>query len=304
MKKVLAVLFSLLLLVGCSSTPKEESVLKVYTRDATSGTREAFFGFIGLKEDLTKDAIEVSSNGDMATKVGADANGIGYVSLDTDFAANKIVALAYEGVEATKENVVNKSYTLARPFMFVTRAKGDFGSADKEQLIAAFCDFMLNSKEGALAISGAGAIVTNEAERKPWAELAGKYPVVTKDNSAITIVTVGSTSVEKVVKALLETFQSTAGNFKFQLNQTGSGDGQKRVLGADKDGPNKGDIGFASRGFKKEEDVTKGMSTGEMALDAVVVAVSASNTSGVKNITKEQAFKVFSGAITKFSEIK
>ena len=36
-----------------------------------------------------------------------------------------------------------------------------------------------------------------------------------------------------------------AGNFKFTMNQSGSGDAVPRVLGKEKDGPNKGDIGFA-----------------------------------------------------------
>ena len=304
MKKIFTILLLVLLVVGCNSTPKEEGNISVYTRDATSGTREAFFGFIELGEELTNEAIEVASNGDMATKIGNDDYGIGYVSLDTDFVANKIMALSYEGVEATKENVINKSYTLSRPFMFVTRETGTFESTDKEELVAAFCDFMVNSVEGGLAISNAGAIVTNEAARTSWADLAHKYPVLTKDNSNLTIVCVGSTSVEKALKALLESFQPLAGNFQFQMNQTGSGDGQKRVLGADKDGPNKGDIGFASRSFKSEEDTHKALATGEFALDAVVVAISTKNKSGVTSVTKEQCFKVFSGEIRKFSELK
>jgi len=303
MKKVFAVMLALLLISACSNAPKEEGVIKVYTRDATSGTREAFFGFIGLGEDLTNEAIEVASNGDMATKIGADSYGIGYVSLDTDFEANKIVALDYEGVKATKENVLNKSYTLSRPFVFATRASGTFASADKEELVAAFCDFMMNSVEGGLAISGAGAIVTNEVERVAWSTLADKYPVLAKDNSGITIVTVGSTSVEKSLKSLLETFQPMAGNFQFQMNQTGSGDAQKRILGDDKDGPNQGDIGFASRAFKAEEDISKALVNNEFALDAVVVAISKSNTSEITNLTKEQALAIFSGEVSKFSEL-
>jgi len=304
MKKIFAVILCVLLVSACASTPKEEGDIKVYTRDSTSGTREAFFGFIGLAEELTDEAIEVASNGDMATKVGNDDYGIGYVSLDTDFKANNIVALSYEGVVASKENVINKSYSLARPFMFVSRASGDFDSKDKEELIMAFCDFMLNSKEGGLAINSAGAIVTNDDQRVAWSTLADKYPVIKKDNSGITIVTVGSTSVEKSLKALLETFQPMAGNFQFQMNQTGSGDAQKRILGDEKNGPNQGDIGFASRAFRAEEDISKAMAHGEFALDAVVVAVSKDNTSGINNLSKEQAYAVFAGEVVKFSELK
>ena len=303
MKKIFTIMLVILMICGCTATPVEEGDIMVYTRDATSGTREAFFGFIGLAEDLTAAAIEVSSNGDMATKVGSDDWGIGYVSLDTDFAANKIVALDYEGVQASAANVINKSYELARPFMFTTRAAGDFDSAVKEEIVAAFCDFMMNSKEGGLAISSAGAIVTNEEHRVAWADLSDKYPLLHQDNSAITIITSGSTSVEKALKSLLESFQPLAGNFQFQMNQTGSGDGQKRVLGDDKNGPNKADIGFASRAFKTEEDITLALDSGEFALDAVVVVVSEKNSSQISGITKEQAYAIFSGEVTKFSQL-
>ena len=48
---------------------------KVYTRDSSSGTREAFEKGVDFEGSLTKNAIEVSSNDDMAAKVGADKNG-------------------------------------------------------------------------------------------------------------------------------------------------------------------------------------------------------------------------------------
>lgn len=49
------------------------------------------------------------------------------------------------------------------------------------------------------------------SKAKSWDELAKKYPVVTKDNSKITITTCGSTSVEKTLKAALEQFSPMAG---------------------------------------------------------------------------------------------
>ena len=107
--------------------------------------------------------------------------------------------------------------------------KGDFGSEDKEQLVAAYLDFIQNSKEGMTIVQKNGGEV-DLSKATPWAELAKKYPVLEKDNSGITITTGGSTSVEKTVKATLEAFSPMAGNFKFVMNQTGSGDAVKRVL--------------------------------------------------------------------------
>ena len=112
-----------LLVAGCSTAPKTEPVeggtatpsaaaaINVYTRDATSGTREAFEKAGDFAEQLTSSAIEVSSNGDMATKVGADENGIGYVSLSTYFAANGVKPLNFEGV-APKMCIRDSSLTV------------------------------------------------------------------------------------------------------------------------------------------------------------------------------------------------
>ncbi len=314
MKRILCVLFSLMLLVGCSSTPAADSSstedtkeptaqtssINVYTRDATSGTREAFEKAIGL-EELTATAIEVSSNGDMATKVGTDENGIGYVSLSTDFAANNVKPLNFEGVEPSEETVLDGSYGMQRPFSYVTRAAGDFGSTEKEQLVAAFIDYLCNSTEGMLVVESAGGVV-DLSKGTPWAELAKNHPIVNQDNSSITISTAGSTSVEKTLKAALESFVPLAGNFQFVMNQTGSGDGYKRVLGEEKTGVNAADIGFASRSFNEDEDVSTAMSSGQYAIDAVVTIVNADNT--LSDISADSLNQIYSGTLTDFNAVK
>lgn len=279
--------------------------IKVYTRDSSSGTREAFEKGVDFEGSLTKNAIEVSSNDDMAAKVGADKNGIGYTSLSTDFEKNGVSALQYEGVTASSESVLDGSYKLQRPFMYVTRAAGDYGSDDKEQLVQAFLDFMQNSTEGMAIVKKNGGEV-DESKAKPWDELSKKYEAVLgKDNSAITITTCGSTSVEKTVKASLEAFSPMAGNFKFTMNQSGSGDAVPRVLGKEKDGPNKGDIGFASRAFKEDgsEDISKAMESGQYCIDAVVAVVNKENTD-VTSLTQAQLKSIFTGETLKWEDIK
>jgi phosphate transport system substrate-binding protein len=312
MKKLLSLLIAGLLITGCSSapttpdstegstTPNTTSSINVYTRDGSSGTREAFEGAIGL-EELTQNAIEVSSNGDMATKVGNDETGIGYVSLSTDFEANNIKPLSFEGVVPTVETVLDGTYSMQRPFAFVTRATGDFGSDEKEQLVAAFIDFLQNSTEGMAIVESAHGIV-DKTKGTPWAELAKNHPIVTQDNSAITLVTAGSTSVSKTLQAALEAFQPMAGNFQISMNQTGSGDGYKRVLGEEKDGANAADIGFASRNFKTEEDITTAMATGVYCIDAVVAVVNSANE--LTNVTKQNLNDIFAGTVTSFADVK
>lgn len=298
------------MLGGCSTktenttTPSSapDKVVNVYTRDSSSGTREAFEKATDLAEGLTKNAIEVGSNGDMATKVGADESGVGYVSLSTDFAANHVKALSFEGVEPSEASTLDGSYAMQRPFDFVTREATDFGSDEKAQLITAFLDFLQNSKEGMLVVEKAGGVV-DKTKGVAWAQLKGNHPIVDQDNTAITITTAGSTSVEKTIKAALEAFQPMAGNFQFTMNQTGSGDGFKRVLGTEKDGANRADIGFASRNFTSEEDVTKAMASGTYCIDAVVVIVNEKNDS-VTNLTKDQIKNIFNGTTTSWSQVK
>lgn len=297
-------------LAACGSSDEGKTAgvsgdIKVYTRDSSSGTREAFEKGVDFEGSLTKNAIEVSSNDDMAAKVGADKNGIGYTSLSTDFEKNGVSALQYEGVTASSESVLDGSYKLQRPFMYVTRAAGDYGSDDKEQLVQAFLDFMQNSTEGMAIVKKNGGEV-DESKAKPWDELSKKYEAVLgKDNSAITITTCGSTSVEKTVKASLEAFSPMAGNFKFTMNQSGSGDAVPRVLGKEKDGPNKGDIGFASRAFKEDgsEDISKAMESGQYCIDAVVAVVNKENTD-VTSLTQAQLKSIFTGETLKWKDIK
>lgn len=297
-------------LAACGSSDEGKTAgvsgdIKVYTRDSSSGTREAFEKGVDFEGSLTKNAIEVSSNDDMAAKVGADKNGIGYTSLSTDFEKNGVSALQYEGVTASSESVLDGSYKLQRPFMYVTRAAGDYGSDDKEQLVQAFLDFMQNSTEGMAIVKKNGGEV-DESKAKPWDELSKKYEAVLgKDNSAITITTCGSTSVEKTVKASMEAFSPMAGNFKFTMNQSGSGDAVPRVLGKEKDGPNKGDIGFASRAFKEDgsEDISKAMESGQYCIDAVVAVVNKENTD-VTSLTQAQLKSIFTGETLKWEDIK
>ena len=297
-------------LAACGSSDEGKTAgvsgdIKVYTRDSSSGTREAFEKGVDFEGSLTKNAIEVSSNDDMAAKVGADKNGIGYTSLSTDFEKNGVSALRYEGVTASSESVLDGSYKLQRPFLYATRAAGDYGSDDKEQLVQAFLDFMQNSTEGMAIVKKNGGEV-DESKAKPWDELSKKYEAVLgKDNSAITITTCGSTSVEKTVKASLEAFSPMAGNFKFTMNQSGSGDAVPRVLGKEKDGPNKGDIGFASRAFKEDgsEDISKAMESGQYCIDAVVAVVNKENTD-VTSLTQAQLKSIFTGETLKWEDIK
>lgn len=305
MKKMVAFL-AVCLLAGCGSNGAQSDEvsgkINIYTRDFASGTREAYEKAADFEGSLSKSASEVSSNGDMATKVGNDPNGIGYVSLSTDFKANHVLALNFDGVEPSEEAVLNNTYKLQRPFTFTTRAADDFESDEKEQLVAAFLDYLQHSSEGMQAVHKAGGVV-DLSKSIPWDELKKNHSIVDQDNSSIVITTCGSTSVENTIKAALEQFQPMAGNFKFTMNQNGSGDAYKRVLGSEKEGANKADIGFASREFNDDEDVSAAKESGTYCLDAVVTIVNERNTN-VKNMTAKQIKDIFSGEVENWEDIK
>ena len=310
MKKLLCVLVILLILTGCSTTKDEINTIaidnsgsiNIYTRDSASGTREAFETAIELEEGaLTANASEVSSNGDMAAKVGNDINGIGYVSLTTDFVANNVTPLNYNGVEASIDTVLDGTYSMQRPFNYVTRAEGDYDSDDLEQLVNAFIAYITESEEGLAVVESKGGIV-DYTNAKSWEEISKDYPVLLKDNSDLTIRTGGSTSVEKAIKAALTEFQALAGNVQFAMDQTGSSDGYKRTLGEEKDGANAKEIGFASRPFKDTEDLSLAMFSGSFCKDAVVVIVNSDRD--INDINTESINNIYTGNITIFSEIE
>lgn len=304
MKKIIAIISIVtLVLTGCGDkeTTKDEKI-NVYTRDSSSGTRSAFEELVGFEGELLDSALETSGNGDMATKVGNDSIGIGYTSLTTDFESNKLVKVSYDGVEATEENVISGDYKLSRPFNYVTRASGDFSSDKHEQITVAFIDFLNNSIEGREAVAAEGGIIDIDGA-KPWSELKDNHPVLTEDNSDIVISLGGSTSVEDTIVSAYESFVPFTNGVKFEANLTGSGDGYKRVLGEEKDSANYADIGFASREFKTEEDVTKASLSGVYCKDAIVVVISKDNASKLENLSKEDVYNIFTGKVTTWSDI-
>lgn len=302
----LGIMSLVFILASCSSKGNDNNQkdIQIYTRDASSGTREAFEKAVDFEGKLDKRANEVSSNDDMAAKIGSSDQGIGYASLTTNFEKNNVRPVKFENVSASSKSVIDGTYKLQRPFNFVTRSENDFDSNDQQQLVQAFIDYIQNSEEGLSVIKKAGGEVDLN-NSVAWDELAVKYPVLNKNNSQLTLKIAGSTSVDKTIKAALESFTVMAGNVKFTMNQSGSGDAIPRVLGSEKDGPNKADIGFASREFKTDgsEDISNAMLSGQYCKDAVVVIVNKSNKD-LKNFTKQQLYDIFTGKVTKWDAIK
>lgn len=309
MKKILGLLSVLVLgvvLIACKNETgtKGESTIKVYTRDTTSGTREAFFSGIdfaaatGENTPLVTGYVEVDGNGTMMSSLKNDVNGIGYISL-SGLAESGLTGLKFENVDPTEANVLSGDYGLKRPFMYMTRET--YASADEEALMEAFLAF-LGTKEGIAAIQSEGGIVQSSATDPSWDSIKANYPVTAKDNSAITLKFGGSTSVEKVSKALTTAFAPLAGNVKVEHSHTGSGDAWKRTQGTEKDGANAIHMGFLSRDIKSTETHAANTS-GRICYDAVVVVVNKENKL-VTNLTALQIKGIYDGTFKIWNDVK
>ena len=122
--------------------------IHVITREEGSGTRSAFESMVMGDDRITPRAIVQDSNGAVRQLVSGDRNSIGFISLGLVNPAVK--ALRLDGVEATWENVLNNSYSLYRPFLFVAESQ-------PAGLAGAYCDFVL-SEEGQLYLAVEGLI--------------------------------------------------------------------------------------------------------------------------------------------------
>ena len=109
-----------------------------------------------------------------------------------------------------------------------------------------------------------------------------------------TVSTDGSTSMEKVIKYLSESFSEENKNVKITYNPTGSGAGITAVS------EGRCDIGLSSRDLKDEEKQS-GLKGTVVALDGIAIVVNPENT--VEDLTVEQIADLYTGKITNWKEI-
>jgi phosphate transport system substrate-binding protein len=292
------------ILAGCGSK-LENPEIKVYTRDTTSGTRDGFFSTINFKDAvadntaLVKGYVEVTGNGDMINLIKNDEYGIGYISLSS-LENSGLKGLVYNAIDPTEENVLNGTYLLTRNFNYVVR--NEYNSTKVEEIVEAFVAY-LNTKEGKTTIKANDGIIAVNANDPSWNDIKSNYPIASEDNRGITIRFGGSTSVEKIAKALSSEFSLKCGNFIYEHNHTGSGDAYKRTQGGEKDGSNKLDIAFASREFKlSDTELLSEGSYGKICTDAIVAVVN--NKNKITSITDETLKSIYNGTITKWNEVK
>lgn len=123
--------------------------IHIIAREEGSGTRSAFEEMVMGDQRITPRAIVQDSNGAVRQLVAGDPNSIGFISLG--LVDNTVKAVKLGGIEASRENVLNGSYTLFRPFLFVSKSIPPTGLAME------FIEFIL-SPEGKRLMTQEGLI--------------------------------------------------------------------------------------------------------------------------------------------------
>ena len=297
MKKILslglAALMTVFALTGCGAdkgtdnnnggTGTGTDAISVLTREEGSGTRGAFIELLGIEEknangkkvDKTIDTAETTnSTSVMITTVQGNKAAIGYISLGS-LDKSKVKALKVDGAEAATDKVKSGEYKVSRPFNIAT--KGDATGAASD-----FIKFIL-SADGQAVVEKNGYISEGNTGAYKASGQKGKITIG------------GSSSVTPVMEKLKEAYVKVNPDVTVDVQQNDSSSGMKGAI----DGIY--DIGMASRDVKDSEKEA-GLSSIKIALDGIAVIVNKDNT--LDSITSEQIKNIYTGSLTKWSEIK
>ena len=125
--------------------------IAVIGRESGSGTRDGFESITGT-EDACVLAQELSSTGAVIEAVRTTPGAIGYASLSAVEGQEGITVLTVDGVAPSEETVLDGSYAIQRPFVFVTRTGEALSDAAQ-----AFFDWATSTDANDL-IAAAGAV--------------------------------------------------------------------------------------------------------------------------------------------------
>ena len=298
MKKSVSMLLAALMLTGAlagcgssaSGTQAEDGAdsgvsgaITVISREDGSGTRGAFIELLGIEEknadgkkvDKTIDTAETTnSTSVMITTVQGNKAAIGYISLGS-LDKSKVKALKVDGAEAAADNVKSGEYKVARPFNIAT--KGDATGVASD-----FIKFIL-SADGQAVVEKNGYISEGNTGAYKASGQKGKITIG------------GSSSVTPVMEKLKEAYVKLNPDVTVDVQQNDSSSGMKGAI----DGIY--DIGMASRDVKDSEKEA-GLNSIKIALDGIAVIVNKDNT--LDSITSEHIKNIYTGSLTKWSEIK
>ena len=307
MKRILTLALALLTFFAFASCGGGEKNISVIVREQGSGTREAFDKVVtdgthfleekdadGKKVYNTADtAIQQTKTGTVLSAVASDKNAIGYISMGS--VNDTINVIKVNGVAPSEETVLSGDYKIQRPFVLMTK-KGQ----TMTDLAADFMNYLKSDASKAHSES-AGCIFlsdpTKRANEDAPAIAVTKFTKQAALPAGDKIVIRGSTSMEKFINSAAKGYADLYGvkaEDIFDIQLEGSSVGRKAV-----ENDTVGNvIGLSSASVKQDN-----IDSFNVCLDAVVVIVNKENTS-ITDLTLAQLYDIFSGKITKFSELK
>lgn len=114
------------------------------------------------------------------------------------------------------------------------------------------------------------------------------------DVNSGTVSLAGSTSMEKLCEAMVESYMGSNPNATVTVEYTGSGAGLESLASGSVD------IGNASRSLKPEE-ASQGLVENVVAIDGIAVITNSANT--VTNISSEDLARIYRGEVTNWNEL-
>ena len=124
--------------------------IDVFTREDGSGTRSSFESLVMGKSQIMARAMVENSNGAIRQLVADDPAAVGYISLG--LVDSTVKALDLGGIVPSRAHVVDGTYNLSRPFLFLSLKP-------PEGLVKDFIDFTM-SAEGQKILYDQGLIIT------------------------------------------------------------------------------------------------------------------------------------------------
>ena len=124
--------------------------IDVFTREDGSGTRSSFESLVMGKNQIMARAMVENSNGAIRQLVADDPGAVGYISLG--LVDSTVKALDLGGIVPSRAHVVDGTYNLSRPFLFLSLKP-------PEGLVKDFIDFTM-SAEGQKILYDQGLITT------------------------------------------------------------------------------------------------------------------------------------------------
>lgn len=269
-----------IILSGCMV---DQEAINVVSREAGSGTRDAFVEKMKVIDDKGDDITTVeadvqnSTNGVMQYVAG-NPRGIGYLSYGS--LNPSVKPLEIDKVPITEETIKSGDYSVVRSFNIVWREEA------LNELANDFIQFIY-SPEGKEIIESLNYISIGK-ERQPTLPRSSNNNTL---QGQLTIV--GSTSVSPVIEKLAERYEATHPNVKINITSNGSSAGVAAAL----DGT--AHIGMVSRALSDEEQAQ--LIAVPIALDGIAIVVHPSNEHD--QLSFDQISDIFKGKITHWNEL-